>query len=644
MGRMEYRCLAGRIGVPACSLAAKKAASHIFCASAFAQATTADKSLYRRGRLYAQACDSPDEKSYSLYSGFHLRQGYGGQVALQDAYTPMIMTIHMKPILLRIVIMVCGIFFQVSAFSERSNAWTIVRQLVANGKTIPLSETGTINLGPLVDRLQVDCDVTERAVRKGYRLQYLLEGVEQEWSQFNGNMTFYFRWKDEQQNLLELKGFPTVGNSPGWTKDWKTAPVTSQCNRIVVPPLAHELEIQLTSGNGPVVGVYFVDDFKISVEKTGEVLFFDDFETETTLSTWEPGGLKKSMAKMVSRQQDDMPENRFLAVFDDSASAYAEWSCVLPFKDQKYTGQTLLVEWKQMHSIARCSPGSITFLNLPAGNWKLKMRRTHPLTEEPIPNSDMELSIEVPVVFWKRAWFVVACVVGLVAILALISFITVRMKWKRRLAETEQQRMLEAERIRIARDIHDEIGHRLTLIGILAQNLSPETSQEVGQSIRKAAQDTVLNMSEIVWAVNPKNDNLENLVGFLSRFVREFLNGTSLHAELKIPVEIPQMAISADARRQVLMLLKEALNNCVKHAKGTLFSVAISFQKGYMSMSISDNGVGFDIENGASVAGNGLRNMAARVQSLGGKWTILSELEKGTHIKFEIPLGDTLHE
>jgi signal transduction histidine kinase len=639
---MGYKCFAGRIGVPACSLAAKKAASHIFRASAFAQATTADKSLYRRGRLYAQACDSPDEKSYSLYSGFHLRQGYGGQVALQDAYTPMISPLHTKTIFLRIVLMLCCLFFQATAVAERSNAWTIVRQLVVNGKTIPLSETGTINLGPLVDRLQVDCDVTERAVRKGYRLQYFLEGVEQEWSQFNGNMTFYFRWKDEQQNLLELKGFPADGKSAGWTKNWKTAPLIPQCNRIVVPPLAHELEIQLTSGNGPVVGVYFVDDFKISVEKTGEVLFFDDFETETTLSTWESGGLKKEMAKIVSRQTEDSRENRFLAIFDDSASAYAVWSCVLPFNKQKHTGETLLVEWKQMYSIGRCSPGSFTFLNLPSGDWKLKMRRAHALTEEPIPNSDMDLSIEVPAVFWKRAWFVIACVVGLVVILSLASFITVRMKWKRQLAETEQQRMLEAERIRIARDIHDEIGHRLTLIGILAQNLSPETSQEVGQSIRKATQDTVLNMSEIVWAVNPKNDNLENLVGFLSRFMREFLKNTLIQTEFTVPVSIPQRSISADSRRQILMLLKETLNNSVKHAKADRISLTIIFQNGHMLMTISDNGVGFDIKNGASFAGNGLRNMTARVQSLGGKWAIVSELGKGTHINFEIPLGGHL--
>jgi len=535
-------------------------------------------------------------------------------------------------------------FIQAPAYAERSNAWTIVRQFVANGKTIPLSETKTVNLGPLVDRLQVDCDVTERAVRKGYRLQYLLEGVEQEWSLFNGNMTFYFRWKDAQQNLLELKGFPSEGKSPGWTKEWLSAPLSTQTNRIVVPPLAHELEIQLTSGNGPVVGTCFVDDFKISVEKTGEILFFDDFETEASLSRWQAGGLKKGMAKIVSRQTEGNPENRFLAIFDDSASAYAVWSYTLPFKDRKHAGETLLVEWKQMHSIGRCSPGSFTFLNLPAGDYILKIRRTHPLTEEPIPDTEMEFRIEVPAVLWKRTWFQMACMTGLLVILALVSFIVDRMKWKRRLAATEHQRMLEAERIRIARDIHDEIGHRLTLIGILAQNLSPETSQEVGQAIRKAAQDTVLNMSEIVWAVNPKNDNLENLVGFLSRFVRGFLNDTSLQADIKLPVEIPQMAISADARRQVLMLLKEALNNSAKHAKGTIVSVAITFQKGYMSMSISDNGIVFDLKDMSTVTGNGLRNMAARIQSLGGTWELLSAPGQGTTIHFKIPLEAPSHE
>jgi len=551
---------------------------------------------------------------------------------------------HTTTIQLRIVMAFVCFLFHATSYAERSNAWTIVRQFVANGKIIPLQATGTVTLGPLVSRLQIDCDVTEHAVRKGYRLQYLLEGLDNEWQLFNGNMTIYFRWKDEQQNLLELKGFPSEGKSPGWTKEWQSAPLSTQTNRIVVPPQAKELEIQLTSGNGPVAGICFIDDFKITVERTGEVLFFDDFETEASLSRWQAGGLMKGMARIVSRQQEEMRENKMLSIFDDSASAYAVWSCILPFGDRKHASETLLVEWKQMHSIGRCSPGSFTYLNLPAGEWTLKLRRAHPLTEEPVPDTDLEFRIEVPKVLWKRTWFQLACITGLLAILALVLFIVERMKWMRRLAATEHQRMLETERIRIARDIHDEIGHRLTLIGILAQNLSPETSQEAGQAIRKAAQDTVLSMSEIVWAVNPRNDNLENLVGFLSRFVREFLNGTSLQAEIRIPVEIPQMAISADARRQVLMLLKEALNNCAKHAKGTIVSVAITFQKGYMSMSISDNGIGFDLKEMSKTTGNGLRNMAARIQSLGGTWELHSAQGQGTTIHFKIPLEAPNHE
>lgn len=543
-----------------------------------------------------------------------------------------------KTIDLRIVVGVFCFFFQAASFAERSNAWTVVRQFVANGKTIPLSEAGAVKLGPVVNRLQVDCDVTERAVRKGYRLQYLLEGLDNEWQQFNGNMTIYFRWKDEQQNLLELKGFPADGKSPGWTKEWQTAPLTNQCHRLVVPPLAHELEIQLTSGNGPVVGVCFIDDFKISMEKTGEVLFFDDFETERTPSLWQAGGLKKGMARIVSRQTEETPENKFLSIFDDSASAYAVWSCLLPFSDRKHAGETLLVEWKQMHSIGRCSPGSFQFMNLPAGEWTLKLRRAHPLTEEPVPDSEMEFRIEVPEVLWKRVWFQLACVTGLVALLALASFITVRMKWKRQLAETEHQRMLEAERIRIARDIHDEIGHRLTLIGLLAQGISRETFEEARQAIQKAAQDTVLNMSEIVWAVNPQNDNLENLVGFLSRFSREFFKNTQTQVDMTVPVTIPQRPIAADARRHILLLLKESLNNCIKHARCTRVAVTIAFQDHRMLMDISDDGIGFDLNSVSGTAGNGLRNLAGRIQTLAGTWTITTEQGKGTQIHFEIPL------
>src|SRR6202030_2150849 len=127
------------------------------------------------------------------------------------------------------------------------------------------------------------------------------------------------------------------------------------------------------------------------------------------------------------------------------------------------------------------------------------------------------------------------------------------------------------ERARIAQDIHDELGASLTKIHKLAEMMvrhKPEEDNTVNLSktISNTARDTIQTMDEIVWAVNPKNDTLKEMADYLVFFTEDFLRPSGIDCCLEVPLNLPGIPVTAEVRHNVFMVVKEALNNAVKHA------------------------------------------------------------------------------
>ena len=212
---------------------------------------------------------------------------------------------------------------------------------------------------------------------------------------------------------------------------------------------------------------------------------------------------------------------------------------------------------------------------------------------------------------------------------------------RRKLALLSVQHSLEKERARIARDIHDDLGCRVTHITLLSDEFKSEGSQEMRDNVCKisaTARDMARSLDEIVWAINPENDTLEGLVNYLSRSADEFLEDGNLRWQIKAPADIPARNIAANVRHNLFLAFREALNNAVKHSGASEIQIQLLVEPAQFQIIIADTGIGFDAE-APPTEGNGLKNMRERLADIGGQFAVFTRPGEGTIIKMIIRLA-----
>jgi signal transduction histidine kinase len=219
-----------------------------------------------------------------------------------------------------------------------------------------------------------------------------------------------------------------------------------------------------------------------------------------------------------------------------------------------------------------------------------------------------------------------------------------RRRHERQVKLLQQLHALERERTRIARDIHDDLGGSLTEIGYLGALAardcrSLEDAREQIVRITERTRELARRLDETVWAVNPKNDTPGQLATYLCRFAREFLEPTTIRCRLDVASSLPEVPLSAEVRHNVFLVVKEALNNAAKHSAAAELWLRLRTSDGGLIIEVSDNGQGFRVEEQRE-AGNGLRNMAARMEEVGGQLTVRSAPGEGTTICLCLPLAD----
>ena len=189
--------------------------------------------------------------------------------------------------------------------------------------------------------------------------------------------------------------------------------------------------------------------------------------------------------------------------------------------------------------------------------------------------------------------------------------------------------------MRIAQDLHDDMGARLTQISLasgLALRHTPPASDAYRDLKRldRAAREVVIALDEIVWAVNPAHDTLEGLGNYLSQYATEVTADSPLRCRLEVPALLPARFISSGVRHHVLMALKEALTNVHKHASATEVRIGFRFDDPTLVLTVADDGRGFD--PAAAPAGNGIANMQRRLAAAGGTCEIRSAPGAGTTV------------
>jgi signal transduction histidine kinase len=243
----------------------------------------------------------------------------------------------------------------------------------------------------------------------------------------------------------------------------------------------------------------------------------------------------------------------------------------------------------------------------------------------------------IKVFFWQTGWFQVS----LLTVCGLVILVSLRLMAQLALHRKERF-LLQAERARIARDIHDDIGARMTqlvLHGEVAQNELPADS-EIRQQLSlicEEARGLLSTMDEILWAVNPRRDTLRDFTAYVCKYAQEFLAPTKIQCLFEVGPEISAVGFDLPLRRSLLMAIKETLHNAIKHSAATELHLKIHWDGPRLVVVVQDNGKGFDPAQLKSER-NGLTNMAQRMNELGGRCLITSQPGVGCRVEFSMPL------
>lgn len=204
----------------------------------------------------------------------------------------------------------------------------------------------------------------------------------------------------------------------------------------------------------------------------------------------------------------------------------------------------------------------------------------------------------------------------------------------------EKLRAIEHERSRIARDLHDDLGSTLTEIGMMAANnpglkIGSETAINRLHEIAEKSRSMVSALDSVVWVVNSKNDTLSCLIEYLASYAEEFLANSQVGCRIELPRDYLERMIPAEIRHDVVLAVREALSNAVRHGRPKVVLLRQAVAKDSLKILIQDDGCGF---NPGQTRGNGLGNLEQRMGKLNAVVQIQSPPEGGTTVVLEIPL------
>ena len=190
----------------------------------------------------------------------------------------------------------------------------------------------------------------------------------------------------------------------------------------------------------------------------------------------------------------------------------------------------------------------------------------------------------------------------------------------------------QEERNRISADMHDDLGAGMTTISLYSElaktKLTNNPIPEI-EKISSAANELLTKMNAIIWSMSSSNDSLGNMIAYVRIYALEYFEDTGIKCKIDIPENLPNIEVIGAIRRNVFLVVKEALNNILKHSKATEVHIALTRFEGSLILQIQDNGTGINMEK-IRQFGNGLKNMKKRMADINGELSI--ENSNGTLI------------
>lgn len=281
---------------------------------------------------------------------------------------------------------------------------------------------------------------------------------------------------------------------------------------------------------------------------------------------------------------------------------------------------------------------TVNYASLRPGSYRFYVRS---LNMDGRAGEPASLAITVRKPLWLRGW--------VLALAALSILFLTQQAYRFRVA-----RLIELERVRtrIATDLHDEIGAGLSRVAVLSEVVRRQAggaNADWGQMLSNIAETsrTMIDaMSDIVWSIDPRQDDLLSLVTRVRQFASDILETQGIACTFRMPRQFENRRLAPDPRRHLYLILKEAITNAARHASCTSVCLTLTAVGSQVLVEIQDNGHGFPLETAnppqGRMGGNGLANMRTRTAALGGEFSILSRPDVGTQIILRFPLQNIL--
>jgi len=334
--------------------------------------------------------------------------------------------------------------------------------------------------------------------------------------------------------------------------------------------------------------------------------------------------------KIILQPENEQLEIHFTALAFSApkgAQFGAHFKFQLAGRDKSWTD----LRGERMAILSRLAPGNYTFHVIACnedGYWN---------------ETGASLAVIVEPPFWRTPWFIAASILFFLGAVAGTVYLVSTAKLKRQLRLAQQKEMIEQERARIARDLHDQLGANLTQITLLGEMAEtdkdlPKEIEQHAQQICSTARETTRSLDEIVWAVNPSNDTLASLANYACKYAQDYfaLAGVSYRAEL--PAAVPPEPILPEVRHNVFLAFKEAVNNVVKHAHAGEARVNLELEPDKFILTVADNGCGLGNISGKKLR-NGLKNMRQRLANVHGEFDLAPGEQGGTVVKLTVPIS-----
>jgi signal transduction histidine kinase len=521
-----------------------------------------------------------------------------------------------------------------------------IRSVTVNGRTVAWRKNEVVSFGASPENISIAFAPRTNAVHP-IRIRYKLEGHDSGWRDPSGDMYLTVRFYNAAGDQIALNNFRVAGESPGWRGSLVTSPLTHRRETVIAPPNASRLLVVISSAGPPsTVGVYAVANLTVSKVSTGappRVLLQSpsDLELEQAVNSsppgWDRDGTHSSMAKIVTLGQN--PSQKALAVLDEDAGSHAEWHNSLQSAPAVRSGDAILIEWNEAYTIGTGDFSTADYKRLPEGNYHFHVAGTDIFGNPDGPA--LSFGILVPPPFWRTSWF---WSISVFSAVGLVLGVWRYAAWRHTRVELlllRGERALEQERLRISRDIHDDLGARITEISLASALAKTKPSLPASAAadfdhICGLSRELVSALYETVWAVSPENDNLEALGNYLCQMSNHLCENAQLPCRSSIS-ELPEnLQVSSQLRHNITMAVKEAVHNVIKHSKASEVSLRVEFERSVLVVSVQDNGCGFNVTETKS--GNGLTNMRRRMTNIGGTCVIESRVGAGARIELRLAL------